>query len=99
MLNYLFFFRYGREDEELMGLRFSNEIILATEQIFPTPVEVACGSVSKPPVNDLVRNFDTLLAAILTLGIVVPIIPLTKTFESNSRTTELFQFEFHNCGE
>ena len=27
--------RYGREDEELMGLRFCNEILMAAEQIYP----------------------------------------------------------------
>ena len=30
------FFRYGREDEELMGLRFCNEVVVAAEQIYPT---------------------------------------------------------------
>ena len=37
--NILLFFRYGREDEELMGLRFCNEVIVAGEQIFPTPMD------------------------------------------------------------
>jgi hypothetical protein len=47
-------YRYGREDEELMGLRFCNEVVIAAEQIYPTPLEVACGSASKPLVNDQV---------------------------------------------
>ncbi len=29
--------RYGREDEELMGLRFCNEIVIAAEQLHPSP--------------------------------------------------------------
>ena len=41
---YLRCFRYGREDEELMGLRFCNEVIVAAEQIYPTPVEEAIDS-------------------------------------------------------
>ena len=36
--------RYGREDEELMGLRFCNEVIVAAEQIYPTPIEEATDS-------------------------------------------------------
>ena len=51
----LFLIRYGREDEELMGLRFCNEVVIAAEQIYPTPLEVACGSASKPLVNDQVK--------------------------------------------
>ena len=27
--------RYGREDEELMGLQFCNEMVLASETLFP----------------------------------------------------------------
>ena len=27
--------RYGREDEELMGLQFCNEMIIVTHQIYP----------------------------------------------------------------
>jgi hypothetical protein len=50
-----FLIRYGREDEELMGLRFCNEVVIAAEQIYPTPLEVACGSASKPLVNDQVK--------------------------------------------
>ena len=37
-----------------MGLRFCNEVVIAAEQIYPTPLEVACGSASKPLVNDQV---------------------------------------------
>ena len=48
--------RYGREDEELMGLRFCNEVVIAAEQIYPTQLEVACGSATKPLVNDQVNN-------------------------------------------
>lgn len=39
-------FRYGREDEELMGLRFCNEVVVAAEQIHPTAMEVALTSTS-----------------------------------------------------
>ena len=49
-------FRYGREDEELMGLRFCNEVVIAAEQIYPTPLEVACGPSTKPLVNDQVKT-------------------------------------------
>ena len=30
------YIRYGREDEELMGLGFYNEILMAAEQIYPS---------------------------------------------------------------
>lgn len=29
--------RYGREDEEVMGLKFCNEAIIALKQIWPVP--------------------------------------------------------------
>ena len=29
-------FRYGRDDEEVMGLKLSNESVLCVEQIYPT---------------------------------------------------------------
>jgi hypothetical protein len=32
-LAYSSLFRYGREDEELMGLRFCNEVVIAAEQV------------------------------------------------------------------
>ena len=38
--------RYGREDEELMGLQFCNEMILASETLLPEP-------------SDYVEDFDT----------------------------------------
>ena len=38
--------RYGREDEELMGLQFCNEMILASETLLPEPC-------------DYVEEFDT----------------------------------------
>ena len=38
-----------------MGLRFCNEVVIAAEQIYPTQLEVACGTASKPLVNDQVR--------------------------------------------
>lgn len=31
----IFIFRYGREDEEVMGLKFCNEAIIALKQIWP----------------------------------------------------------------
>lgn len=31
--------RYGREDEEVMGLKFCNEAIIALKQIWPTSNE------------------------------------------------------------
>ena len=31
------FFRYGRDDEELLGLRFCNEVVVAADQIHPPP--------------------------------------------------------------
>ncbi|TMW40003.1 hypothetical protein DOY81_014917, partial [Sarcophaga bullata] len=32
-------FRYGREDEEVMGLRFCNEAIMSLHQILPKTME------------------------------------------------------------
>ena len=31
------FCRYGRDDEELLGLRFCNEVVVAADQIHPPP--------------------------------------------------------------
>ena len=31
--------RYGREDEELMGLQFCNEMIIANQRIYPVDPE------------------------------------------------------------
>ncbi|XP_062712037.1 uncharacterized protein LOC109431771 isoform X2 [Aedes albopictus] len=31
-------FRYGREDEEVMGLKFCNEAVIALQQIWPKPI-------------------------------------------------------------
>ncbi len=36
--------RYGREDEELMGLRFCNEIVIAAEQLHPSPTTAAAAA-------------------------------------------------------
>jgi hypothetical protein len=33
-------------------------VVIAAEQIYPTPLEVACGSASKPLVNDQVRPLE-----------------------------------------
>lgn len=33
----IFNYRYGREDEEVMGLKFCNEAIIALKQIWPPP--------------------------------------------------------------
>ena len=33
------FHRYGREDEEVMGLKFCNEAIISLKQIWPTTKE------------------------------------------------------------
>lgn len=30
-------FRYGREDDEVMGLKFSKELYLCSEEIYPQP--------------------------------------------------------------
>lgn len=30
-------FRYGREDEEVMGLRFCNEAVMSLNRLFPGP--------------------------------------------------------------
>jgi beta-arrestin len=30
-------FRYGREDEEVMGLRFCNEAVMSLNKLFPGP--------------------------------------------------------------
>lgn len=40
MIQFLFrLFRYGREDEEVMGLKFCNEAIIALKQIWPRTEE------------------------------------------------------------
>lgn len=49
-------FRYGREDEEVMGLKFCNEAIIALKQIWPTTDE-------KEEMSPLqVRQADNLMA-------------------------------------
>ena len=37
ILKYEYNFRYGRDDEELLGLRFCNEVVVAADQIHPPP--------------------------------------------------------------
>jgi hypothetical protein len=32
-------FRYGREDEEVMGLKFCNEAVIALKQLWPKPAD------------------------------------------------------------
>ena len=32
--------RYGREDEELMGLQFSNEMVVVSRQLYPLQTQV-----------------------------------------------------------
>lgn len=40
MIHFYFrLFRYGREDEEVMGLKFCNEAIIALKQIWPRTQE------------------------------------------------------------
>ena len=44
--------RYGREDEELMGLQFSNEMVVVSRQLYPLQTQVdqeifGCRSSSK----------------------------------------------------
>lgn len=38
MIVYFFNYRYGREDEEVMGLKFCNEAVIALKQLWPKPV-------------------------------------------------------------
>lgn len=45
------FHRYGREDEEVMGLKFCNEAIIALKQIWPISNE-------KEPLSPLQVSFD-----------------------------------------
>lgn len=33
-----FIYRYGREDEEVMGLKFCNEAVIALKQLWPKPI-------------------------------------------------------------
>ncbi|CAL1293432.1 unnamed protein product [Larinioides sclopetarius] len=37
-------FRYGREDDEVMGLKFVKELYLASQQIYPPPLQDDAGS-------------------------------------------------------
>ena len=39
MLQFSLELRYGREDEELMGLQFCNEMIIANQRIYPVDPE------------------------------------------------------------
>ena len=50
------FFRYGREDEELMGLRFCNEVVVAAEQIYPTAMEEAMDTKTRSKSGSSVPN-------------------------------------------
>ena len=49
-------FRYGREDEELMGLRFCNEVVVAAEQIYPTAMEEAMDTKTRSKSGSSVPN-------------------------------------------
>ncbi|XP_036338631.1 uncharacterized protein LOC118748364 [Rhagoletis pomonella] len=48
-------FRYGREDEEVMGLRFCNEAIMSLHQVWPRNEEPALESLSPLQVSALPR--------------------------------------------
>uniref|UniRef100_A0A182M5K4 Arrestin-like N-terminal domain-containing protein n=1 Tax=Anopheles culicifacies TaxID=139723 RepID=A0A182M5K4_9DIPT len=39
-------FRYGREDEEVMGLKFCNEAVIALQQFWPRPVSAEADSLT-----------------------------------------------------
>uniref|UniRef100_A0A182YHG9 Arrestin-like N-terminal domain-containing protein n=1 Tax=Anopheles stephensi TaxID=30069 RepID=A0A182YHG9_ANOST len=39
-------FRYGREDEEVMGLKFCNEAVIALQQFWPRPVSAETDSLT-----------------------------------------------------
>jgi len=58
-LHIVLVFRYGREDEELMGLRFCNEVIVAGEQIFPTLMDETAHN--KTTKQNLERRNSTLV--------------------------------------
>lgn len=51
-------FRYGREEDEVMGLNFYKELFLASEQIYPPP-EKKNYELSKTQVNEI-RIYATL---------------------------------------
>lgn len=48
-------FRYGREEDEIMGLNFQKDLFLASEQIYP-PREKNEENLTKLQVN-LINNF------------------------------------------
>lgn len=50
-----FYFRYGREDEEVMGLRFCNEAIMSLHQIWPRLEEPTPESLS--PLQVILWNY------------------------------------------
>lgn len=68
-------FRYGREEDETLGLSFKKELTLADEQIFPPP----SGSDEK---NGLTRLQERLLKKLGTSSI-----PFTLTFPRHSPTS------------
>lgn len=37
----ILYFRYGREDEEVMGLKFCNEAVMCLAQLYPPPIPAA----------------------------------------------------------
>uniref|UniRef100_A0A182ITM1 Arrestin-like N-terminal domain-containing protein n=1 Tax=Anopheles atroparvus TaxID=41427 RepID=A0A182ITM1_ANOAO len=39
-------FRYGREDEEVMGLKFCNEAVIALQQFWPRPASAEADSLT-----------------------------------------------------
>ena len=56
LIHLFIFFRYGREDEELMGLRFCNEVVVAAEQIYPTAMEEAMDTKTRSKSGSSVLN-------------------------------------------
>ena len=56
LIHLFIFFRYGREDEELMGLRFCNEVVVAAEQIYPTAMEEAMDTKTRSKSGSSVPN-------------------------------------------
>ncbi|EAA01439.5 AGAP002079-PA [Anopheles gambiae str. PEST] len=65
-------FRYGREDEEVMGLKFCNEAVIALQQFWPRPVTAETDSLTPLQVSLLERLGKNAIPFALEIGTLAP---------------------------
>lgn len=72
----IFNYRYGREDEEVMGLKFCNEAVIALQQLWPKTIN-ECTNLS--PLQVMFEILMIVWVCVLLLGL-NPLIFLIGSF-------------------